>query len=580
MSSVPRAEPGPYFHGRSRWVLVALAGAMCALWCRAAYLQVFDSGRLEQVGEKVAVKKVKIPVSRGQIRDRNHVPLAVSAPVKTIGVVPQSFAPEPAQLAAMAQVLQVPREKLQELQDPDTPRKFVYVKRDLDPAVAQRVMDLDINGVEVRDEYRRFYPDAEVTGQLVGFTNRDDHGQAGLEWAYDQILQGKPGSKLVLRDGRRRTIADVEMISAPQSGADLILSIDERLQYIAHRELKAGMVRHRAKTGALVMLDVRTGDVLAMANYPSYNPNNFDQRQEHLYRNRALVDTFEPGSTMKPFIVACALDTGLFRPEQIIETAPGYWSVGSRAVRDVHNYGTLNLTGVLQKSSNVGAAKIAMRLPSDVLWRFYTNLGFGQLPGTGFPGEEGGRLAHFRHWRDIEKATMAFGYGISMSAFQLARGYAAIANDGKLPPARIVLNDAFGEPGAAVPIMRASTALAVRRMLETVVSKEGTALKASIPGYRVAGKTGTVRKLHGKVYTTDSYLSLFVGFAPASNPRLVMAVVVDGASHGHYYGGEVAAPIFAKAMGESLKIMGIPPDQTDVLPRLWVAEQHQPLGGL
>jgi cell division protein FtsI (penicillin-binding protein 3) len=385
----------------------------------------------------------------------------------------------------------------------------------------------------------------------------------GLELAYDEWLRGKPGSKRIMRDGRRRILEDVEQIRAPQPGQDLVLSIDQRLQYLAYRVLKAAVIKHQAAAASLVMLDPHSGEVLAMVNQPAFNPNSTRQRLEPNYRNRALVDTFEPGSTMKPFALSAALDAGVVRPETTVSTGPGYFRVGRRMVRDHHNYGTLDVAGILQKSSNVGTAKIVLGIPSADLWGMYRRLGFGKVPGTGFPGEQAGVLRHYSQWRDIEKATLSFGYGVSTTTLHLARAYAAIANDGAMPIVSLIKRESTPP---AIRVMSAQTARNVRKMLEQVVSREGTAVQAGVSGYGVAGKTGNVRKIKNGHYSTDDYQSLFVGMAPASRPRLVIAVVVDSPHGGQYYGGAVAAPLFSAVMAESLKVLGIPPDQMESPP--------------
>jgi len=422
--------------------------------------------------------------------------------------------------------------------------------------------------VHLQKEYRRYYPDGETAAHLLGFTDVDDRGQEGLELAYDDWLNGEPGSERVIRDGKRRMVEKVDNIRAPQPGKDLQLTIDRRLQYLAYRELKAAVAQHRARAGSLVMLDPRTGEVLAVANQPSFNPNNRDGLQASRTRNRAVVDLFEPGSTIKPFAVASGLETGRYGPRTHIDTSPGYMRVGRHLVRDHHNYGDIDVSTVLLKSSNVGAAKIVLDIPPKAFWGMLDRLGFGQLPGSGFPGEASGRLVHYDSWRTIEQATLSFGYGMSTSVLQLANAYAALANEGRVFAPRLVLDQPAGE---SRQVMRADTARRVRQMLEPVVSRLGTAPRAQIPGYRVAGKTGTVKKAVAGGYAEDRYLSLFAGMAPASDPRLVMVVMLDEPRSGDYYGGLVSGPVFSRVMGGALRLLGVAPDDSDSLPMLAVS---------
>jgi cell division protein FtsI (penicillin-binding protein 3) len=433
---------------------------------------------------------------------------------------------------------------------------FVYVKKPVAPEVADRAAALKIKGVHDETEYWRYYPGGEVMSHIVGFTGDHDVGQEGLELAQQSWLGGKRGSRRVIINRRGEIVEDVKSIRAPQEGRDLALSIDSRLQYLAFREIKAAVEANKAHAGAAVMLDVKTGEVLALVNWPSYNPNNRIRATRDKMRNRALIDTFEPGSTLKPFTIAAALDAGKVRPGSIIDTAPGTLTIGRATIHDAHREGALTVEQVIQKSSNVGAAKIALSLPAETMWQTLSATGFGAAPMTGFPGEVSGRLRPAKSWRPIEQATMAYGHGISVNLVQLARAYTVFATDGELKPVSLLKVDGAI---AGRPVISADTARAVRRMLEMVVLPGGTAPKAQVAGYRVAGKTGTAHKLDGRVYV-DKYVSSFVGFAPASNPRLVIAVMIDEPAGGQYYGGAVAAPVFSSIMGAALRLLGVPSD--------------------
>ncbi|MGH8800006.1 MAG: peptidoglycan D,D-transpeptidase FtsI family protein, partial [Casimicrobiaceae bacterium] len=433
---------------------------------------------------------------------------------------------------------------------------FVYLKKPVAPQAAARVAALKIDGVHDENEYWRYYPGGDVMSQIVGFTGDRDIGQEGIELAQQSWLGGRAGSRRVIINRRGEAVEDVASIRAPQEGRDLALSIDSRLQYLAFRELKAAVEANKAKAGALVMLDASTGEILALANVPTYNPNNRRRAARDRMRNRALTDTFEPGSTLKPFTIAAALDAGKVTPQTIIDTAPGTLKIGGATIHDAHREGALTVEQVIQKSSNVGAAKIALSLPAETMWQMLSGAGFGAQPRTGFPGEVAGRLRAARTWRPIEQATMAYGHGISVNLVQLARAYTIFASDGELKPVSLLKLDGAV---AGRPVITPKTARAVRHMLEMVVQPGGTAPKAQIAGYRVAGKTGTAHKLEGHVYV-DKYVASFVGFAPASNPRLIVAVMLDEPGAGQYYGGSVAAPVFSNVMEASLRLLGVPPD--------------------
>ena len=440
----------------------------------------------------------------------------------------------------------------------DDSRAFAYLKRKMGPEQADLILGMGLPGVHAEREYKRYYPTGEVAAHLVGMTNVDGKGQEGMELSFDSSLRGVDGARRAVRDGKRRIIEKTAEVRQPMPGQDLALSIDSRLQYIAHRELKAAVAHHRARSGTLVMMDAQTGEVLAISNQPAFNPNSRSKVSPDVSRNRAITDLFEPGSTMKPFAVSCAMELGLTQPHTMINTQGGVMHVGSNVVKDVHSYGVMDVTKVIQKSSNVGTSKIALSVPPRKFWAFYHNLGFGQPLETGYPGEAKGRLSDYHGWSSFEQATLSFGYGVSTSALQLARAYTAIANDGVMPMASLISRQQDGE---AHRIMSKKTANSMAAMLEKVVSREGTAIQAAVPGYRVAGKTGTVKKLGARGYTASKYNAVFAGFAPASNPRLVMVVMIDEPSAGEYYGGVVAAPVFSKVMQEALRIMNIAPDQ-------------------
>jgi cell division protein FtsI (penicillin-binding protein 3) len=466
---------------------------------------------------------------------------------------------EQQKLNEMARILGIPESELQAIFKKEAKKHFYYLKRQINPALAEKVKDLELSGVYFEREFKRYYPAGAVSGHLLGFTNIDDIGQEGLESGYEQILRGKMGKKRVIKDGKGQIIQDVENIEEAEAGRDLVLTIDQRIQYLAYRELQNAMIQNKAHSASLVVLDAKNGDVLASVSQPAFNPNNRKELNSNRYRNRAMMDSFEPGSTVKPFVVAAALDGGYIDPNIVIETSGGFY-VGHHIVKDTHNYGTLDLTHVLQKSSNIGAARIAMTMPSAYFWNIYNKLGFGSSAGVGFPGEASGTLLDYQNWHEFDQAALSFGYGVSTSILQLARAYTALADDGILHSVTLLKRD--DDPDAQ-RIFKPETARKVREMLEHVVSKEGTAYQARVEGYRVAGKTGTARKAGVGGYTEDKHLSFFVGMAPASNPRFVIAIVVDDPTSGEYYGGLVAAPAFSKVMAGALRVYGVEPDGMD-----------------
>ncbi|MGH8474995.1 MAG: peptidoglycan D,D-transpeptidase FtsI family protein [Methylococcales bacterium] len=564
---IDRYAPTPDYSDRRHILLLCLFGVMVMLFGRAIDLQLLETSFLKKKAEYQYLSAVPISAYRGNIVDRNGEPLAISTLVHSIWVDPQQFETTPEQRNALAELLKIPVGRLDQLTPEKSKRRFVYLRRHISPELEREVAKLDVPGVNSKREYKRYYPAGEITSHLIGFTNIDDRGQEGIELAFQKSLQGATGKKTIIRDGKRNAVTDVATTHDPVPGKDLRLTIDERLQYIAYRELKAAFIKHRAHSASLALLDARNGDVLAMVNQPSYNPNSAKSPKRDRYRNRALTDVFEPGSTMKPFAVACALENGLVRPDTIIDTNPGSFRVGNNLVRDIHNYGVLNVARILQKSSNVGVSKLALKVSSKTFLDCYRRFGFGQAPETGFPGEASGKLRGHGKLRPFEQAIMSFGYGLSGSALQLARAYTVFSNDGEIPQVRLVEDD---RP-IALPsrVLSRNTAQEVRDMLELVVSREGTALQASVPGFRISGKTGTVKKVGARGYSSNRYLAVFAGLAPASRPRIVMVVVVDEPSTGVYYGGLVAAPVFSRVMDSVLRLLGIQPDQGQFTPLMF-----------
>lgn len=547
---------------RRNLVLAMLAVAAGGILSRAVFLQLVHKDFLQDQGDERYLRVVEVPTHRGMIVDRNGQPLAVSSPVDSVWADPKLLSQHLDRLPVLARLLSMKPADLEQKLNGRENRQFVYLRRHLTPSEAKRVMAQEIPGVYLQREYRRYYPTGEVTSHLLGFTNVDDMGQEGLEVTFDQWLQGKPGSKRVLKDRLDRFVEDVESIREPEPGNQLTLSIDQRIQYLTYRALKAAYMEHRADGAFAVVVDVPTGEILAMVNQPAANPNNRKEIKPELLRNRAATDLFEPGSTGKPFTIAMALESGAYKPTTPINTAPGYLQVGSNRVRDVHNYGLIDVSRVLSKSSNVGTSKIALSLPAQKLWNLLIRLGFGAPTGVGFNGEQRGVLTRYSSWGAIGHANHSFGYGYSVTGLQLAQAYTVLAADGIRRPLSIVHRDQ--SPAQEERVLAADAVRKVRVMLEAAVSREGTGFKASVPGYQVAGKTGTARKVVNGHYSTRNYVSLFAGMAPASRPRLVMVVVIDNPRGGAYYGGAVAAPVFGKVMSGALRILNVTPD---ALPR-------------
>jgi cell division protein FtsI (penicillin-binding protein 3) len=540
---------------RQRVVLAALLGGFGVLIGRAFYLQGIDNEFLGDKGKARFERVLGTPATRGRITDRHGAVLAVSTPVQSLWAIPEDAELTPAQTRKLATLLEMNVREMNRKLASD--RDFVYLKRQMPPALADKVMALKLPGIHGQTEYRRYYPSAEVTAHMVGFTGVEGSGQEGVELALDTLLTGKPGSRRVIKDRRGNVVEDVGSVHPPVEGRDMALALDAKIQYLAYTYLKQTLDENRAKAGGVVVLDTQTGEVLALVNLPSYNPNNRVRLTGAELRNRALTDSFEPGSTMKPFTIALAMEEGKVKFDTPIETAPGKLHIGPATISDSHPHGILTVAEVIQKSSNVGSAKIALSMQPADMWTMFNTAGFGAPLKLGFPGEVGGHLRPAKTWRPIEQATMSYGHGISVTLIQLARAYLAFARDGDLPQLSLIKLET--PPPAGRQLFSAKTAREVRMMLEMVVQPGGTALKAHIPGYRVAGKTGTAHKVENGRYA-NKYVASFVGFAPVSQPRLVVAVMVDEPSNGKYYGGAVAAPVFAQVMAGSLRTLGVAPD--------------------
>jgi len=541
---------------RSRTVGLLLMAAFLALVARGFYLQVIHNDFLQQKGDSRYLRDIEVSASRGKIVDRNGDMLAVSTPMKSIWAIPgdaRTMSGE--QKRQLAQLLDM---NVRELDGKIASEKtFAFVKRQVSPETADRIAALKFPGVHQEKEYRRFYPTGDMTAHIVGFTGVDDKGLEGVELAFQNSLLGRPGSRTVIRDRRGNIVEDVGATKPPQDGKDVRLALDSKIQYLAYSQLKAAVEMHNAKAGGAIVIDARTGEVLALANWPTYNPNNRERLSGAQLRNRAITDTFEPGSVMKPFTAALALEKGKVRFDTVINTAPGRLTIGSATISDAHPHGALTVAEVIQKSSNVGTAKIALGFPPKEMWELYDSLGFGQAPNLGFPGEVNGRLRPWKNWRPIEQATMSYGHGIAVSLIQLARAYTVFAHDGELLPLSLTKLDEAPPHGARV--YSSQTMRELRIMLEMAVQPEGTAPKARVAGYRVGGKTGTAYKIEGGVYARK-YVASFVGIAPISDPRLVVAVMIDEPSGAAHYGGDVAGPAFSQITGGALRTLGVPPD--------------------
>jgi cell division protein FtsI (penicillin-binding protein 3) len=543
---------------RSKFIVAAIALSFTGLAVRAAYVQVFNNDFFQRQGEVRFTRTLELPANRGRILDRNGLILASSVPAPSIWAIPEDVERDKVKLTQLAKLLEMPLSELnKKLEDED--KTFVWLKRQVDEPVATQIAALGIKGVYSRKEYKRQYPEGEAAAHVVGFTSVEDNGQEGVELAFNKDLAGKAGSRRVIKDRLGRVVEDMGDTVAPVEGKDLQLSIDSKIQFFAYQKLRDAVLEHKAKAGSVVVLDVQTGEVLALANYPSYQPNKRQNISPAQMRNRALTDTFEPGSTMKPFIAALALEKGLVKPETQIQTAPGKIVIAGSTITDSHPHGVLTVNEIIQKSSNVGTVKMAMQTQPREMWEMYTQAGFGQKPQLPFPGVVSGKLRAYKTWRPIEQATMSYGYGLSASLFQIARSYSVFARDGELIPVTMVkADDASAITGARV--ISVKNAQAVRHMLNLATGEGGTGPKAQTMGYSVGGKTGTARKQEGKGYSDKKYRSWFVGVAPIDKPRIVVAVMVDEPSNGKFYGGDVSAPVFSETVAQTLRMLGVQPD--------------------
>ena len=542
---------------RSRFVLFLLFAAFVGLIVRALWLQGMTTEFLQAQGATRYARTLELPATRGRITDRNGQVLASSVPVKAIWAIPDDVLEAPKEkLRELANLLGMSEAELRKKLDSD--RQFVYLKRQVEQEAADKITALGIAGIETRKEYKRFYPEGEVMAHVVGFTNVEDVGQEGIELASEKNLAGKTGSRRVIKDRLGRIVEDIESIREPHDGKELTLSIDSKVQYIAYTHLKEALEKHKAKAGGAIVLDVNTGEVLALVNLPTYNPNDRSVLTGNQLRNRVMTDTFEPGSTMKPFTVALSLETGRVTPDTPIQTAPGSMTIGTATIHDAHKQGVLTVAQVIQKSSNIGTVKMALQMPPQEMWEMFTTVGFGQQPKFGFPGAVAGRLRNFKTWRPIEQATMSYGHGISVSLIQIARAYMIFARNGDTIP--LTFQKAVETP-VGHRVISEKTAQQMRLMLESVTEPGGTGTQARIAGYRVAGKTGTAHKLEGGRYV-NKYVGDFVGFAPVSKPRVIVAVMIDEPTSGGYYGGTVAGPVFAAITANVLRSLNVAPDST------------------
>jgi len=554
---------------RSKFIVAMLALAFIVLIGRAAYVQVFDNAFFQRQGQVRFARTLELPASRGRILDRNGLLLASSVVAPSIWAIPEDVERDPARRRELARLLGMPLAELnKKLADED--KTFVWLKRQVDEPVARQIAALKLAGIYQRKEYKRKYPEGEAAAHVVGFANVENQGQEGAELSFEKRLAGRAGSRRVIKDRLGRVVETVGDEIPPVDGQDLQLSIDSKVQFFAYQKLRDAVTSHKAKSGSVVVLDAQTGEVLALANYPSYSPDNRRHLSGAQLRNIAITDTFEPGSTMKPVTVAMALEAGKVTPQTLIATAPGTYKLDKFTIRDTHNYGTLTVEGVVQKSSNVGSLKIAQRLSAQEMWETYTALGYGRKPDLAFPGAASGRVRHWKGWRPVEQATMAYGYGLSASLFQMAHSYTAFSHDGRVIPATL-LKAPEGATVDGVRVFSEKNARAVRKMLEMAAGPGGTGQRAQTVGYSVGGKSGTARKQVGKGYASNKYRAWFTGMAPIDKPRVIVAVMVDEPSNGVYYGGAVAAPVFSEVVQQTLRIMGVQPDMA-VKPAI-VAEQ-------
>lgn len=556
ISSLNKATPEMKLPAwRSRVVLFVMFLALLALAARAVWLQGISTDFLRKQGESRFVRTLELPATRGKIVDRNGHVLASSLPVKAVWAIPEDVKEAPEEkLVSLAKLLGMSKRDLDRKLDSD--KGFVYLKRQVEPDVAEAVVKLGIEGVQTRKEYKRYYPEGDAMAHVVGFTNVEDVGQESMELAYQSRLAGISGNRRVIKDRLGHIVEDIRAIREPQDGKDLVLSLDSKIQHIAFTQLKEAVKAHNAKAAGIVVLDVKTGEVLALANLPTYNPNDRGALSGAQLRNRVMTDTFEPGSVMKPFTVALALEKGIVRPQTSIQTAPGKMMIGNATIGDSHPHGVLTVEQIIEKSSNVGTVKMALQMQPREMWELFTTVGFGQQPKLGFPGAVAGRVRPYNSWRPVEQATMSYGHGISTSLIQIAHSYMIFARNGDMVP--LTFLKASDQP-IGQRVISEKTARAMRKMMEMAAGPGGTAPKAQVVGYRVAGKTGTAHKLAGGKYV-NKYVASFVGFAPAFDPRLVVAVMVDEPSNGKHYGGDVAAPVFSAVVANALRALNVAPD--------------------
>jgi cell division protein FtsI (penicillin-binding protein 3) len=553
-SSPLLAAPTP--PGRSKLLVALLALAFLGLAGRAAYVQVLGNEFFQRQGEVRFGRTLELPANRGRILDRNGLILASSVAAPSVWASPEDMDASAEQRARLAALLGMkPAELALKLADED--KTFVWLKRQIDDAQAARIMALGLKGIYTRKEYKRQYPEGEAAAHVVGFTNVEDRGQEGVELAFQGQLAGRPGSRRVIKNRLGDVVEDVGQQVPPADGQDIELSIDSKVQFFAYQKLRDAVLEHKAKAGSVVVLDVVHGEVLALANYPSFAPDKRQNLSGQQLRNRALTDIFEPGSTMKPFVIALALEQGLARPETQIQTAPGSLRIGNATISDAHPHGVLTVNEVIQKSSNVGTVKLAMQMQPREMWEMYSQVGFGTRPQLPFPGAVSGRLRAYKGWRPIEQATMSYGYGISSSLFQLAQAYSVFARDGQVAPFSMLKAH---DPALGVQVMSREHAQALRQMLRMAAGPGGTAPKAQAMGYSVGGKTGTAHKQEGKGYAEKKYRGFFVGMAPIERPRIVVAVMIDEPANGKYFGGDVAAPVFSQTVQQTLRLLGVQPD--------------------
>ncbi len=542
---------------RSQFIVAVIAAGFLALVARAAYVQVIDNAFFKRQGTVRFVRTLDLPANRGRILDRNGNILASSVPVRGITANPEEIDRDPIKLKALAKLLDMSLADLnKKLQDDD--KTYVMLKRQVEEAVAKDIAALKIKGVSDSPEYKRIYPEGESVAHVVGFANLENVGQEGVELTFNKDLGGKPGSRRVIKDRLGRVVEDIGQMVSPVDGQDLQLSIDSKVQYFAYEKIKESVRTHKAAAGSVVVLDIKTGEVLALVNYPSYSPGKRENLSGAQLRNRALTDTFEPGSTMKPLVVGLALEKGIVKPETLIQTAPGKLQLGSATITDAHPHGVLSVNEVIQKSSNVGTVKIALQMQPHDMWELFTQVGLGQKPQVPFPGVVSGKVRPYKAWGQIGQATMSYGYGLSTSLFQLAQAYTVFAHDGEMVPLSLVKTNQTLVTGARV--FSSQNAAAIRKMLHMVTIQGGTAPRAQTMGYSVGGKTGTAHKVEGKGYASKKYRGFFVGIAPIDNPRIVVAVMVDEPTNGAYFGGDVAAPVFSETVQQTLRMMGVQPD--------------------